>query len=269
MRLGLPTGSQRIGVPLYVSPTADRSTWVQLTDSSPGRVAFVVANVFNGPSHLVDEAWTSVIENVHATGAKALGYVDTAYFGTTGKATRCGSTSMRAWTSQIAADVDAWYDYYGAALSGIFFDQVQSRCGKPAGSMGWADRYAELSAYVKKQNPAATTVLNPGIAVPQCYEDVADVLVTFEGSYSTYISSFPELPWAPLHPEKIWHLIYGVPNVSDMETVVRLSKRRGAGYVYVTSGTLPNPYDTLPSASYWNGELCQLEADLLGARTDR
>ena len=34
-----------------------------------------------------------------------------------------------------------------------------------------------------------------------------------------------------------------------------LSRQRNAGYVYVTPDDLPNPWDTLPSGSYWTHEL--------------
>ena len=126
---------------------------------------------------------------IHATalnGVKVVGYVDTGYLGTTGQRTRLGSSAIIDWISQIERDVDAWYAFYGADLSGIFFDQGQNACGPTATSQDWALLYGQLDAYVKRAHPGALTVLNPGIAVPQCYEHSADVLVTFEGSYEAY-----------------------------------------------------------------------------------
>ena len=93
--------------------------------------------------------------------------------------------------------------------------------------------------------------------MPSCYEDAADTIVTFEGSYSTYTSSYTDLSWDPVDPHKIWHLIYGASTEADMENAISLSKSRDAGYVYVTDDTLPNPYDTLPS-SYWSDEQSQI-----------
>ena len=39
-----------------------------------------------------------------------------------------------------------------------------------------------------------------------------------------------------------------------MEKAISLSKSRKAGYVYVTNDVQPDPYDTLPSLSYWAHE---------------
>jgi hypothetical protein len=43
-----------------------------------------------------------------------------------------------------------------------------------------------------------------------------------------------------------------------MAQAVALSKRRGAGFVYVTPDTLPNPYDTSPAGAYWSGGLANI-----------
>ncbi|MFJ9381956.1 spherulation-specific family 4 protein, partial [Streptomyces sp. NPDC101455] len=101
-------------------------------------------------------------------------------------------------------------------------------------------------------HPGAMTVLNPGTVVPQCYEDTADVLLTFEGSYDTYEGSgYQALDWTPASPSKIWHIIFGVP-ADKVSLVDETSQTRGAGYVYITDDVLSNPYDTLPA--YWPAE---------------
>ena len=89
--------------------------------------------------------------------------------------------------SQIQHDIDTWYQFYGASLSGIFFDQTQNACGPTPDSNEWADLYSQLSRRRRTPAPGSQTVLNPGIAVPQCYENAADVIVTFEGSYASYV----------------------------------------------------------------------------------
>jgi hypothetical protein len=195
-----------------------------------------------------------VIKREHVTGTKVLGYVDTGYLGTTGLRTRSGSTLEADWTSQIEQDVDTWFAFYGSGIDGIFFDEGQHACGPTSGSNAWADLYSRINAYVKTHHPGVTTAINPGKAVPRCYENTWDVLVTFEGSYDTYVKHFTPLSWKPVDPFKIWHLIYDASTQADMEKAVGLSQRRNAGYVYVTNDVLPNPYDTLPSVSYWADE---------------
>jgi hypothetical protein len=255
---GPPTIAQQVAVPAYINPDASPATWAQLTATATTTVGFVVANIENGPNYGGDPGWASVLGSEHAEGVKVLGYVDTGYLGTTGNLTRLGSTATADWISQIEEDVNAWYANYGPDLSGIFFDDAQNACGPTPGSDAWSDTYSYLTAYVKSNHPGAMTVDNPGEAVPQCYQDAADVLVTFEGDYSSYTNAFTALSWSPVDPKKIWHIVYDVPTSADMEGVVALSKERGAGYVFVTDATLPNPYDTLPEPAYWDDEVTQM-----------
>ncbi len=258
--------SQQLAVPAYINPTADPGAWSQLALSQTGTLGLVVANVENGPDSQAEPAWASAIAQVHAAGARVLGYVDTGYLGSAtsahpdGQSTRAGLTGVNAWLPQAEADVNKWYQFYGADLGGIFFDEGTDTCGPTANSNEYATEYQDLTTYVKQAHPGALTVLNPGTAVPQCYQSSADVLVTFEGSYGDYtgnpvsaMEAYKPLTWTPVDPNKIWHIIYGADQ-DQMESVMALSKSRNAGYVYVTDDVPANPYDTLPNASYWSDE---------------
>ena len=108
-------------------------------------------------------------------------------------------------------------------------------------------------------------MLNPGMVVPRCYSDAADVLVTFEGSYANYTGTpdsqgrdYEALHWSPDDPARIWHIVYGAASSGEMQHAMALSKRRGAGYVYVTDAGLPNPFGGLPPAGYWAAEVADL-----------
>ena len=252
--------AQQLAVPAYVNPLADPAAWTRLASAAPGSLGFAVVNVINGPDYVAQDAWTDAIKTASANGVKLVGYVDTGYLGTTGQRTRLGSTDPVDWMSQIQHDINAWYQFYGSDLSGIFFDQVQNACGPTSDSNDWADLYRTLSEGVERLHPGATTVLNPGTNVPQCYEDAGDVIVTFEGSYASYVGDpaaanpYTPLSWTPVDPKKIWHIVYGAPDVVAMSQVVDLSKTRSAGYVYVTDDVLANPYDTVPADAYWSAE---------------
>jgi hypothetical protein len=248
------TIAQQVAVPSYIHPNASPADWGRLASSAPGAVGIAVANVINGPDYTPLPEWAAVIHATHANGVPVVGYVDTGYLGTTGLLTRLGSSDAMDWISQIERDVDAWYAFYGDDLSGIFFDQGQNACGPADSPNIWADLYARLDDYVKARYPGDITVLNPGIVVPQCYQFAADVLVTFEGSYETYLNAYTPLSWDPVDPKKIWHIVYGAPTSDQMAEVVALSKTRGAGYVYVTDDVLANPYDRLPADDYWATE---------------
>lgn len=249
------TIAQQLAVPSYIHPGVDPDAWTRLMNSAPGTVGIGVANVINGPDYLPFANWASVIQGAHAAGIRMIGYVDTGYLGTTGQRTRLGSTAVADWISQIERDINAWYAFYGPELGGIFFDQVQNACGPTPESFEWADLYRELSDYVKRSHPDALTVANPGIVVPECYENSADVLITFEGSYASYAAeTYEPLSWDPVDPKKIWHIVYGAASPAEMEDAIALSKSRQAGFVFVTDDVLANPYDTLPAPDYWAAE---------------
>jgi hypothetical protein len=82
---------------------------------------------------------------------------------------------------------------YGSSMDGIFFDDGYNQCG--TGNQ-FPAIYEAINRYEKLRHRGAMTVLNPGAVVPQCYENSADVLLTFQGSYATYESSaYQALDW--------------------------------------------------------------------------
>jgi Spherulation-specific family 4 len=90
----------------------------------------------------------------------------------------------------------------GSAISGIFFDEGQNACRPTSGSNAWADLYGQINEDVETDHRGAMTVINPGTVVPQCYEETADTLVTFEGSYSDHVNAYTRLSWSSTIPSK-------------------------------------------------------------------
>lgn len=253
----VPALGQHTAVPAYIPPT-DTATWNQISLSS-SQLGFVVANVANGPDTSVNSAWQSVIDATHNSGKKVLGYVDTGYFGATSppRYTVLGDTSATAWLVQAQQNINQWYAFYGTSIDGIFFDDGLNTCGPTGGSELYVDLYRELNDYVHKYHPGSLTVVNPGVGVPECYSDAADVIITFEGDYSSYMNptgDYVTQPWQlGEDPNKFWHLIYDVPQ-ANLTAALDKSKQNNAGYVYVTPDSLPNPWDTMPPSSYWSAE---------------
>jgi chitodextrinase len=250
------TIGQKIGEPAYILPQPTDAYWPQI-DNSAASYGFVIANVMNGPNNLVSSPWQGAIHDAHAAGIAVLGYVDSGYLGTTNLKTRLNGSGLEAWRSQIQHDIDAWYTFYGASgLDGIFFDQGANTCGTGNAT---ANVYQSLTDYVKQNHPGAITVLNPGINVPQCYQNSADVLVTFENTYACYSGgscpsgAFTALSWNPVDPRKILHLVYATTELQLADAISR-SKSRNAGYVYITEDSVPNPWDSVPTGSYWSSE---------------
>jgi hypothetical protein len=76
------------------------------------------------------------------------------------------------------------------------------------------------------------------------YFDVADIVVTFEGTYAGYAAAVQAMPdWVRREPaQHVAHLVYGASRSEALSAVTG----GAAGYVYVTSGAMPNPWRTLP-----------------------
>ncbi|MGW5346294.1 spherulation-specific family 4 protein [Streptomyces sp. NPDC004050] len=93
-------------------------------------------------------------------------------------------------------------------------------------------------------------VLNYGTVPDPRVVDLADVVVTFEGSMADYRAlALPDWLTA-LQPERTAHLIYEATADEAVEAV-GLARRRGCHHVYATSATYAsgNPWSTLPD--YW------------------
>ncbi|KAL4983900.1 fibronectin type III domain protein [Aspergillus falconensis] len=242
-------GGQQIALASYIHPLADPAAWNRIIDYPSDIVSVLIANVLNGPDTTVNEPWADVINRAYASGKRILGYVRTGYLGQSQQRfeTRLGSTDLADWVAQIETDVDLWYELYPGKIGGIFFDEAWNNCGP---DNQYADLYRFLSDYTKRKHQDAFTVLNPGTAMPQCFENSADTLMTFEQSYDMYMYSYvPNPGWTPADPRKLWHIIYGVSQ-ADAASVAELALERGAGFVHITDDILPNPYDTLPSEAY-------------------
>jgi hypothetical protein len=88
-------------------------------------------------------------------------------------------------------------------------------------------------------------VLNPGTVPAPGYFDLADIVVTFEGPYSAYSTALANMPdWLRRLPaSRSAHLIYGASGEQALHAIGQDS----AGYVYATTGSLPDPWSTLPT----------------------
>jgi Spherulation-specific family 4 len=222
-------GAQSMAVPAYFYPSA---YWTQM-DQSSSRLKIAVMNPNSGPGSSLDPNYASAVRAAQAAGLTVVGYVYTNY----------GNRSL----SAVESDVTSYYNWYG--VNGIFFDQASTSCT-------YSSYYAALNSFVKAKGGTARTILNPGTQTSQCYVSDADILLTFEGSDQTYVNSYSAPSWVTQYSAShFWHIVYATPSSSAMTHAVSLSKRRNAGYVYVTPDTLPNPYDTLPTGLYWSSEL--------------
>lgn len=228
------TESQSVAVPSYFYPDSGSpgSLWDSLGSSYPAaRIAVINPN--SGPGDARNPDYTRQTRESRAAGLAVLGYVHTSY----------GARDLEL----VKAEIDRYYEWYG--VDGIFLDEASTNCDLVP------TYYAPLYDHIKSRG--GTVVHNPGTHPErECHMSVADVLVTFEGSYEAYTTGYSAPAWiSDYPPERFWHLVYATPTEAGMREAVRLSRERNAGWIYVTPDDLPNPWDTLPPDAYWSAEL--------------
>jgi hypothetical protein len=223
--------AQRLGVLAYFSTD---EAWRQLGDASSA-VSIVVVNPASGPGSAIDETYLTSVRGLQAAGIQVLGYVATGY------ATRP--------QAEVEDDITRYFTWYG--VDGIFLDEVPTaRKDLPY--------YQVLHDFVKSSSAGALVVLDPGAQSEESegYMNASDLLVTFEGSYSTYLTAFPSVSWNSKYPaSRFWHLVYDVPSVPAVQYTQQLSQYRGAGMLYTAPDSLPNPWGNLPSGDFWQAML--------------
>ncbi|WP_351236745.1 spherulation-specific family 4 protein [Streptomyces sp. NPDC002133] len=194
-------------VPLYEHPADRPDAWRTVIAAAP-RLYGVVLNPASGPGDSADPAFAAVAAELRAAGVRVLGYTDTAY--------------GRRPHADVVRDLLRHRDWYGA--DGAFLDQAVS------GPEGLA-HYRRLAVAARAAG-ARTLVLNPGVHPDAAYGELADLLVTFEGTWHTYRSL--DLPLSPHH----CHLIHSAPAHATSAAPVHC----------IVPGTGAHPWGTLPYA---------------------
>ncbi|MEU3458322.1 spherulation-specific family 4 protein [Streptomyces sp. NPDC006733] len=210
----------RLLVPLYVHPAVDPGAWRTLVGAAD-LLYGVVLNVADGPGTIRDPAFAVVAEELRAAGVRVLGYVDTAY----------GRRPAHA----VVADLRRHRRWYGT--DGVFFDQAAADIGL-LGYYRWLARTARVCG-------SRTVVLNPGAHPAPGYAEIADLLVTFEGSWATYRAAVAVPAWTGRYPaERFCHLVYDVP-AKLCALAARTAGLRGAAVHCAVPGSGANPWQAV------------------------
>jgi hypothetical protein len=224
-------GTIRMVVPAYFAPGPDWQRVIAASDV----VGMIIFNPKNGPGTATDPAYVSAIAQARAAGILVLGYVATDY-------------GQRA-EADINSDVNGYYDLY--QLSGIYFAEgpMVSGCDM------LEPEYRRLTALALSRDPKAYLAI--GTRFCPTYITFSDLMVEFAEDWTTY-QSYTVPSWMPANsPERFCQFINSVPE-PDASHALSMAVGYGAGWVFTTDGTQPNPWGALPS--YFDQELAAVRA---------
>ncbi len=211
-----------LAVPAYVHPSVDPQLWVRLTETAAD-LRFVVVNVHNGPGEELDPAYPPVVERLRLARVRMVGYIDTDY--------------GRRAVQDVAEQARVWVTRYG--VRGVFLDQVVA-------DLAHLEYYAACALACRAAG-AQFVVANPGMNCHPAYADLANVTVTFEGSWAQYQRYKPSPELLDQPAQRFCHLVYDVPVGRIAEGPQRAAARH-AGSVFFTDGRGTNPWDRLPES---------------------
>jgi hypothetical protein len=224
-------GSVRMAVPAYFDPPS--AEWDRLIAGAP-TIGLIVFNPESGPGSATDPAYTQIIGRAQAAGIRMLGYVATSY-------------GARA-EADIIADINHYYDFY--TPSGIYFAEGPM----DADCTAMEAMYHRLSDAVKARDPGATQAV--GTRFCPTYIVFFDMMVQFARNWNEYQTDYRPPSWMPANsPQRFVHFVHSVP-ATDASAALSLTLANGAGWVFVTDQTDPNPWSVLPS--YFDQELATL-----------
>jgi len=233
--------NQHQGVPAYFYPHIGNpsNAWERMcsTMNTQQGPSTAVMNPSSGPGTAKNADYVNAIQSCHSHGQQVIGYVHTSY----------GQRSL----ATVEGEVTEYYQWY--QVDGIFVDEMSNDSSTVA-------YYHALYQFIHAQGGSQATLVvgNPGAAASsdwQLTQQAADELLIFEGSAKTYISWSPPSWVATYAAGTFWNVVYHASTLASLQTICRHAQTVNAGFMYVTYGTLPNPYGFLPKASYWKREL--------------
>jgi Spherulation-specific family 4 len=238
------TAQSRIAIPSYQDP--GNSQWYEWRTLGSSSVGIMIVNLDNGDDTTYYPRVDQAIRNTRKQGVFVVGYVYTGY----------GQRDP----AVVRKKVDAVFRNY--LVDGIFFDEVPTDCSANSVAGSNYRYYQDLADHVRStQVGGRIVILNPGTQPnDDCWMSIANILVTSEANgLRDYVQNYQPESWFHRYPpERFWHIVYAVPSPEELNDVIALSLKRGAGWVYVTDrgSNNGNPYDKPPS--YWSQEGAQI-----------
>jgi hypothetical protein len=217
-----------IGVPLYSYPP---TVWSTYTALGLPDIGVAILNPNSGPGDAPDPGYVTAYAALADKGTRVIGYVHTSY----------GARPI----AEVKAEIDKYKVWY-PRVAGIFFDETGDE-GSPAADDPTFLYYKELWDYVLAtlSYPGQYVALNPGATIAERFMTISSAIILSEDDAANYLThENPE--WLINYDRKrIWHLIHSVLSAGQMQNLFDRARELNVGTIYITSDTLPNPWDAL------------------------
>lgn len=231
-----PSRAAGLLVPAYFYPSWDTPAnhWDELIAAAARVPLVAILNPASGPGARRIPDYTRAVDSLRAAGGRVIGYVHTSY--------------AQRPLKEVLAEVDTYYERY--ALDGIFFDETTGDT-----ATAHLEYYRACGGHVRQRDPQALVVLNPGTDADQAYLGTASCLLLFENDQaSASLLDWQPPAWvSPGQAGQVAVLAYHLTDEAAMDAVLARALKAGAGWVYLTDDTLPNPWDTLPA--FWEAQV--------------
>jgi hypothetical protein len=226
-------GTVKMAVPAYFDPPSPE--WERLIAGAPA-VGMIVFNPESGPGTAADPAYTQVIAQAQAAGIVMVGYVATSY----------GARPE----ADVISDINHYYDFY--TLSGIYFAEgpMDTDC------TAMEAMYHRMADTVRARD--AQAYLAVGTRFCPTYITFFDMMVQFARDWNEYQTDYAPPSWMPANsPQRFVHFVHSVPP-GDASAALSRAVANGAGWVFITDQSSPNPWSVLPS--YFSEELATMRS---------
>ena len=148
----------------------------------------------------------------------------------------------------VYSDIDNFVNFYGREnIQGYFIDEVMG-----GATEAQIDYMAKIYNYIKTKYPEMTVIANNGWGVRDGITPYADIWMTQEVTADEYINRYrertSEFEKNPENATRILHVIH-TATPEQYEEIIKLSRERNAGNLFITSDTnrYPGGYDDLPT----------------------
>jgi len=229
-RRAVALGKQHLSgifVPAYFHPSGDNlSYWDDLVAAASKVPLIVVINPNSGPGEKLDPSYPPIIAKLAKTKAQLVGYISTSY--------------AKVPLEKAKADITAWTKMY-PEIQGFFLDEQTS-------DTEHVNHYRQLVAAAKAARPKGTVVANPGTQCDAAYFDKGgpDWICTFENS--TPLADFKGDTISASANRRVG-LVHSLHPRAKLEPLLDHAESKQLGWIFLTDGIMPNPWDRLPS--FW------------------